>query len=247
MSSYHVDEQLSLRLDEAFLHGPPVPIPYSLIQTWTGDFAEENIVGRGGFGSVYRGRISSISRLVAVKKISGDLVSRICTTSSVSEEEDNRTLKDVLKTVEREINVLSVFRNCQNIIRLIGYSSLSTGKEILEKRHRLGELCLVYEFADRGDLLHMLKSNAVELVWQLRLRIAWGIAKGLNCLHLSDPGHPAFHRDVKSSNVVITSDLTPKLIDCGLSKYIPEVSAVGYNMSVFTTSGMKFGMKQLMY
>ncbi len=40
-------------------------------------------------------------------------------------------------------------------------------------------------------------------------------------------GRPAFHRDVKSANIVLTTDLRPKLIDCGLSKYVPEHANAG--------------------
>ncbi len=45
------------------------------------------------------------------------------------------------------------------------------------------------------------------------------------CIPLT--GRPAFHRDVKSANIVLTADLRPKLIDCGLAKYVPEHANAG--------------------
>ena len=39
---------------------------------------------------------------------------------------------------------------------------------------------------------------------------------------LPSPGSAAYHRDVKSTNIVLTESLDAKLIDCGLAKYIPD-------------------------
>ncbi len=80
------------------------------------------------------------------------------------------------------------------------------------------KLCLVYELVPLGDLLKFMNSRPEELLWQYRVRIACGVATGLNFLHLYDVGHPALHRDIKSSNIVLMQDFTPKIIDCGLSK-----------------------------
>ena len=45
---------------------------------------------------------------------------------------------------------------------------------------------------------------------------------------------------MKSSNVALTTALQPKLIDCGLSKYVPEVGSAAA-MTVFTRTGQRFG------
>ena len=44
----------------------------------------------------------------------------------------------------------------------------------------------------------------------------------LNYLHSRVKERPAYHRDVKSANIVLTESLEAKLIDCGLAKYIPS-------------------------
>jgi hypothetical protein len=59
----------------------------------------------------------------------------------------------------------------------------------------------------------------MKLNWSKRLEVANGIASALQYLHTRTP--QALHRDVKSSNIGITIENNAKLIDWGLSKYIP--------------------------
>jgi serine/threonine protein kinase len=105
-------------------------------------------------------------------------------------------------SAQAEIAMLSRFRH-DNIIRLWGFCDDPQGH------------CLVYELGVRGALSNNLvdDAKAAELTWKTRIRIARGIASALSYLHRSDP--PAWHRDVKAANVVLTASLTPKLIDCG--------------------------------
>jgi hypothetical protein len=81
--------------------------------------------------------------------------------------------------------------------------------------------CLLYEVAPRGGLDAHLRDDAAApvLTWEVRLHVAAGIvATALHFLHSSDPAAKAFHRDVKSANVALMADWTPKLIDCDLAK-----------------------------
>ena len=105
---------------------------------------------------------------------------------------------------------------------------------------RISEVCLVYELASRGDLIHCMRESGEEISCQRRVRVMHGIARGLNYLHCSDRDQPAFHRDIKGGNVVLTADYTPKIIDCGLSKYVPERLSEAA-VSVFSTVGAKLG------
>jgi hypothetical protein len=61
-------------------------------------------------------------------------------------------------------------------------------------------------------------------------------------MHRREPDNPAFHRDIKSSNVVVNESWHAKLIDCGLAKYVPSQEVPGLASLVCeTNAGHKFG------
>jgi serine/threonine protein kinase len=67
------------------------------------------------------------------------------------------------------------------------------------------------------------------LSWSSRMKIAVGAARGLEYLHCkADP--PVIYRDLKSANILLDSDFSPKLSDFGLAKLGP----VGDNTHVST-------------
>ena len=141
-----------------------------------------------------------------------------------------KTSNILLEAIQREINVLRSFRHA-NIIRLIGYC-LPPVQELRASGQRMKELCLVYELAPLGGLNGLLKDDymASMMLWQHRLKIAIGVAKGLCCMHNNIPGRPAYHRDMKAANIAVMADYTAKIIDCALSKYVPETSLEGLSM-----------------
>ena len=238
------DKRLLTSLNEAFTDGPPVQLSLDMIRLWTNDFEDEKRIGRGGFGDVYAGLIfvetersgssqellPAERRRVAVKKINA---SSLALAASGVDGDRTRLERNMLQSAQREINVLASFRQCPNLIRLIGYS-------MPEDRQQLSEVCLVYEYAGLGDLLRFLREKGEKLRFQDRIRVMFGIARGLNYLHCSDREHPAFHRDIKSSNIVLMKDLVPMLIDCGLAKYSPSFERGG-GTTVFSTVGARLG------
>ncbi|RVX12934.1 putative serine/threonine-protein kinase PBL16 [Vitis vinifera] len=58
------------------------------------------------------------------------------------------------------------------------------------------------------------------LSWYIRMKIAFGAAKGLAFLH--DAEKPVIYRDFKTSNILLDLDYNPKLSDFGLAKDGPE-------------------------
>lgn len=148
---------------------------------------------------------------MAVKKINSAMNSA----ASVTLAEHTR----VAQSMRREIDALSSFHHI-NIVRLVGYCLPPP------EAFSANEVCLLYEFAPRGNVAALLKSNveAMQLKWRSRLKIAIGVAKGLCCMHSSNPACPACHGDLNSVNIVLTDDYTPKIIGLRLSNSVFNTS-----------------------
>lgn len=106
---------------------------------------------------------------------------------------------------ENEVYWLSKIRH-QNIVKLLGYCIY-------------GELrFLVYEMMEKESLEAQLHgpSKGSALTWHLRMKIAVDVARGLEYLHeQSNP--PVVHRDIRSCNILLDSNLNAKLSDFGLA------------------------------
>jgi len=204
--------------------GPPVEVPTELVMRWTNNFSDERKIGEGAFGDVFEGiladSLNQRQARVAVKRLKPEIRLQ-------GDEEEQRA---AVSCIRREIHVLSSFHH-PNIIRLLGHTSTSVGVA--------QELCLVYELG-YASLDKMLTDDekAHDLTCRVRIRIAADISRALNYLHSHHPRGPAFHRDVKSANIVLTLALRPKLIDCGLSKFVPDQNSRG---TIMSTRGASLG------
>ncbi|TYH30577.1 hypothetical protein ES288_A01G106800v1 [Gossypium darwinii] len=103
-----------------------------------------------------------------------------------------------------EIATISAVQH-RNLVKLYGCC--------IEAEQRL----LVYEFLENKSLDQILFGKSLDLNWTTRYDICLGVARGLAYLH-EESRVRIVHRDVKSSNILLDSDLTPKISDFGLAK-----------------------------
>ncbi|KAK1946321.1 putative serine/threonine-protein kinase/receptor [Phytophthora citrophthora] len=90
----------------------------------------------------------------------------------------------------------------------------------------LNNLVMVMEYLPMGNLQRYLKVNVSMLSWSKdKLYLALGIAQALEYLH--GRSSPIIHRDLKSSNILLTNELKPKLIDFGVSRGKIDLTMTG--------------------
>ncbi|XP_076900749.1 uncharacterized protein LOC143554992 [Bidens hawaiensis] len=169
------------------------------IQSATKDFADELVIGQGGFGKVYKGKLSSEEGglVVAIKRL------------------DSMSKQGELE-FKAEIETLSKLRHC-HLVSLIGYCDDNK------------EMILVYEYMPNGTLYHHLHETETPLNWVQRLRIAIGAGHGLDYLHTgAGTREGIIHRDVKSSNILLDEKWEALISDFGLSKIGPTNQSSSY-------------------
>lgn len=77
---------------------------------------------------------------------------------------------------------------------------------------------LIYEYIENGSLHSWLHENSNKKVnWKTRLRIAIDVANGLQYIH--EHTRPrVVHKDIKSSNILLDSNMRAKIANFGLAK-----------------------------
>ncbi|KAJ0967736.1 hypothetical protein J5N97_024653 [Dioscorea zingiberensis] len=153
---------------------------------------EENIIGKGGAGVVYKGVMPN-GEQVAVKRLSA------MTRAGSSHDHG----------FSAEIQTLGRIRH-RHIVRLLGFCSKNDTN------------LLVFEYMPNGSLgevLHGKKGG--HLHWDTRYKIAVEAAKGLCYLH-HDCSPAILHRDVKSNNILLDSDFEAHVADFGLAKFLQD-------------------------
>ncbi|KAF1858775.1 hypothetical protein Lal_00044809 [Lupinus albus] len=171
-------------LDKATI---PRRFDYKELLAATNGFADDKSLGRGASGLVYKGVLSYLGRVVAVKRIFADF------------ENSERIFINEVKIISRLIH--------RNLVQFIGWC------------HEEGELLLVFEYMPNGSLDAHLFGNKKTLPWDVRYKVALGVAHAIRYLH-EDAEQCVLHRDIKSANVLLDTDFSTKLADFGMAKLV---------------------------
>ncbi|NXT68219.1 IRAK2 protein, partial [Chaetops frenatus] len=159
----------------------------------TNSFSDKNRICEGTFADVYKGQRNNM--VYVIKRLNEASIApfsrRGCCTSPNSTQRFFHT----------EVQIC--FRCCHiNILQLLGFS-VETGLH-----------CLIYPYLPNGSLQNKLQchDDSAPLTWEMRISISIGVIRAVEYLH----NFGILHGNIKSSNVLLDENFTPKLGHSGL-------------------------------
>ncbi|XP_077225759.1 putative receptor-like protein kinase At3g47110 [Tasmannia lanceolata] len=183
------------------MEGRHLKVSYAELCKATDGFSSANLIGTGSYGSVYKGILSRIENVVAVKVL-------------------NLHLRGASKSFIAECNALRNIRH-RNLVKIItSCSSIDFGGNDFK--------ALVLEFMPNGSLEKWLHSKLDgqhqlgSLNFIKRLNIAIDIASALDYLH-HHCHTPIAHCDINPSNIFLDEDMNAHVGDFGLAKFYPRI------------------------
>ncbi|CAN1229417.1 L-type lectin-domain containing receptor kinase VII.1 [Linum grandiflorum] len=187
----------------------PHRISYQEIESATKGFSEENVIGIGGNGKVYKGVLAAAGGdMIAVKRISPE--------------------NDGTREFLAEIASLGRLKH-RNLVGLRGWCKREKGTFLLVYDYmENGSLDQwIFDSGDgRGEKL---------LTWHDRIRILTDVAAGIRYLH-EGWEVKVLHRDIKASNVLLDKEMNGRLGDFGLAR-MHEHGQVARTTRVVGTAG----------
>ena len=175
-------------------------VSYQAIANGTNGFSEDNLLGRGSFGAVYKCTFQDEQTITAVKVF------------NLEQSGSNRSFVAECEALRRMRHrcLLKIITCCSSI-----------------NQHHEEFKALVFEFMPNGSLngwLHPKSgmptiSNTLSL--EQRLNIAVDIMDALDYLH-NHCQPPIVHCDLKPSNILLTEDMSARVGDFGISRILPE-------------------------
>ncbi|WMV52218.1 hypothetical protein MTR67_045603 [Solanum verrucosum] len=177
----------------------------------TDGFSEDNLVGTGSFGSVFKAHFHGENTIMAVKVL--NLQQRGALRSFLDE---CRALRNI-----RHRNLLKIKTACSSI------------------DHQGNDFkCLVFEFMTNGNLHNWLhpekydqQHQTKKLTFIHRLNIAIDVASALDYLH-NYCQTPIVHCDLKPSNILLDEDMSAHVGDFGLATFLFDTSSNSWNHQI---------------
>ncbi|NWQ60242.1 IRAK2 protein, partial [Neopipo cinnamomea] len=161
----------------------------------TDGFSDKNRICEGAFADVYRGQRNNV--LYVIKRLKEASTAPFSRRGCLECTSPNSTQR----FFHTEVQIC--FRCCHtNVLQLLGFS-VETGLH-----------CLIYPFLSNGSLQDKLQcqDDYAPLTWEMRISISVGVIRAVEYLHNSG----ILHGNIKSSNVLLDENLTPKLGHSGL-------------------------------
>ncbi|KAK9152626.1 hypothetical protein Sjap_000106 [Stephania japonica] len=189
------------------------------LQQFTNFFSEENLMGRGVFGSVYRAELPD-GKLLALKNLKNVAYMR----------QNNEQFLDLVSIISRLRHV--------NVLEFLGYCA-EHGQQLL-----VYEYC---SNGTLHDAIHS-DGLRNKLSWNARVQVALGSARALEYLHeVCQP--PIVHRSFRSTNILLDNKYTVRVSECGfttimssnsISQVSGKLSSYGYEAPEFENGSYTF-------
>ncbi|CAL5191337.1 unnamed protein product [Lathyrus oleraceus] len=183
------------------LKGPVIFSPKIASKTLQLALSKENhLLGSSANGKYYKTVLEN-GLIIAVKKL---------TPFESNSQESKR--KSVKRKIQMELELLASLRH-RNLMSLRAYVRGNDG------------FSLVYDYVSTGslaDVMNRVRENELQIGWEVRLRIAVGVVKGLQYLHYTCVPQ-ILHFNLKPTNVMLDGEFEPRLADYGLAKLLPNL------------------------
>ncbi|XP_021764969.1 G-type lectin S-receptor-like serine/threonine-protein kinase At5g24080 [Chenopodium quinoa] len=166
--------------------GAPISFSYRDLQHCTSNFSQ--LLGRGGFGTVYKGSLGD-GTYIAVKKL-------------------DKILPHGEREFITEVNTIGSMHH-MNLVRLCGYCSEGSRRLLVYEFMKNGSL-------DKWIFAPNYNRDKV-LDWPTRYNVALGTAQGIAYFH-EQCRNRIIHCDIKPENILLDENFCPKVSDFGLAK-----------------------------
>ncbi|XP_052203404.1 protein STRUBBELIG-RECEPTOR FAMILY 3-like [Diospyros lotus] len=168
----------------------------SSLQEYTNSFSQENLIGEGMLGTVYRAELPS-GKILAVKKLN----------AAACRKQSNEDFLELVLSVSK--------LHHPNVVALLGFCAEHGEKLLVYEYCGNGTLY---------DALHTDDETHKKLSWNMRIRLALGAARALEYLH--EVCQPTIvHKNFKSANILLDDELGVRVSDGGLAPLAPSISA----------------------
>ncbi|GMI77593.1 STRUBBELIG-receptor family 3 [Hibiscus trionum] len=178
------------------------------LQQYTNSFSEENFIGEGMLGGVYRAELPD-GKLLAIKKLD----------TRASRWKSDAEFLELVSTISK-------LRH-PNIVELVGYCNEYGQRLLVYQYCKNGTLY---------DALHVDDGMHKKLSWNARVRIALGVARAIQYLHeVCQP--PIMHKNIKSVNILLDDKFAVRVSECGLAPLLSSGSTSEFSGSLFVSYG----------